>query len=703
MNASPLLLRARLVLSAVFLLSLGCAFPPVHATAQPGMPTGANYTDDMPSVDKVKATIQGSDPIDTAARQVAVFDELVSYIDRVHTNRDVRSPMLPAEGKLWGDYRGASYQITQDFTKSRPAADAQRFSQLEGHYSFDDTFMNAWPKQLIGGQASAALNNANAGLSASAKRMYDQQMQDLQQAQQAQQQAATVNGQPTTMSNDPTAVATRRCLELGGTTGGCMGGGLINGMIGLVTGGQGMEGITGPKRAGVVLSGAYTNTQPGASLNFSGDMASISSCGKLVPYDSKYTLSKTAGSLKVTLPASPSTVTLTMRPDGSLQGPGAITLNGQIIIGTHYVTTTRTGNCAPNCVTTTQEPIYGPATDRCTIGALAAPPPASPQSGNNSAVPQMGGMMGGIMDTLVGTMSATMTGSATLVNSLPGLRMQGKYTSSGLQFDFAGDAVTLDCGAAHVKSPYTVENASSSLIVHVQNSGGPFDLVVSSDNTLRGSGSTTVNGRLVSGMNGTDITYTPRSETCQIASYTPQMGAASTTTVAANASPTPISSAPAASPAVATATAAPVSAATASTGSMVLAITSSFPIAKNPLAGAIVKLMTDRFDNVLRKSGAPVPAGTTPGQALLAYVQACPPPGGCPGPAQIMHPYYVGTATFDSNGAATINASVPAGNYYILCTASGTTGGLVWDLPVTLKAGQRNAIQLSATNAELVK
>src|SRR6185437_11306146 len=230
-----------------------------------------------------------------------------------------------------------------------------------------------------------------------------------------------------------------------------------------------------------------------------------------------------------------------------------------------------------------------------------------------------------------------------------------------------------------------------------------FDLVVSSNNALRGAGSTTINGRLVSGMNGDNVTFVPHSETCQLGSYSPQSGAASTTTVAANASPTPISSASAVSPSISAAAAAPVSAATASTGPMSLAITSSFPIAKNPLAGAIVKLMTDRFDNVLRKTGAPVPAGTTPGQALAAYVQACPPPGGCPGPAQIMHPYYVGTATFDANGSTTINATVPAGNYYILCTASGTTGGLVWDLPVTLKSGQKNAIQLTATNAELVK
>lgn len=687
---APSSLRLHLVVFAAPLLACVCC-----ALAQPGMPTGANYTDDMPSVAKVESVIQGSDPTDTAARQVTVFDYLVTYIDRVHTNTNVRAPYTPGEAKLMGDYRGASAQITQDFPKSHTAAEVQTFNQLQGKYLFDDTFMSAWPKQLIGSQASAAIQNANAGLNASAQKMYNQQMQDLQQAQQAQQQTATVNGQAMSMSNDPTSVAIRRCLELGGSTGSCMGGGLIGGLISMVTGGEGLGSLTGPGRAGVVLSGGYSPNQAGASVTFSGNSGSINNCGKLAPDNTTYTLSKTAAALKVTLPVSPSPVILTMRSDGSLQGPGAITLNGQIVIGTHVVTTTRTGNCAPNCVTTTETPIYQAATDHCSVDTLAAPPPPPPPSANNSsASPLGGGLLGGVMDTLTGAMTATMPG-ASLVPSLPGLRMEGKYTSSGLLLDFAGDAVTIDCGQAHVKSPYTVENAPSSLIVHVQNPGGPFDLIVSSDNALRGPGSTTVNGKLVSGMNGTDITFTPHSETCQVGSYTPQTGSSSTTTVAANASPAPTPKAVTVTPATSTPLGTGGSA-------MTLSITSSFSVAQNPLAGRVVKLMTDRFDNVLRKAGAPVPAGTTPGQALQAYSSACPPPTGCPAPAQLMKPYYVGTATFDNKGSATLSAPVPPGSYYILCAAPDPKGGLVWDMPVTLKAGQNNTITLTTTNAELV-
>ncbi len=67
-----------------------------------------------------------------------------------------------------------------------------------------------------------------------------------------------------------------------------------------------------------------------------------------------------------------------------------------------------------------------------------------------------------------------------------------------------------------------------------------------------------------------------------------------------------------------------------------------------------------------------------------------------------MKPYYVGTATFDNKGSATLNAPVPPGSYYIFCAAPDPKGGLVWDVPVTVKAGQNNTITLTTTNAELV-
>ena len=87
----------------------------------------ADYTADMPSVDRVKAEIQGSDPNDTLARQVAVFTYLSAYIQRIKYNRTVRGPYTPGEERTMGAYTIASYQILQDYKKSHTPAEAEAF------------------------------------------------------------------------------------------------------------------------------------------------------------------------------------------------------------------------------------------------------------------------------------------------------------------------------------------------------------------------------------------------------------------------------------------------------------------------------------------------------------------------------------------------------------------------------------------------
>jgi len=697
MNVSPSLasLRSRLVVFAALL----CLSSTTRAFAQSA---SADYTTDLPSVQKIETQLQGTDPIDTAARQVAVLEYLQTYIQRIRDARQYNGPYTPGELQHRTDYAQAQYDLTQGFTKTHTADELKTFQQKEGNYSLNNAL--DWIKQLEGTQAAAAYGGAESSLAAT------QQAHVAQEQQQYQQDVAAQSAGDSGMSSDPTSIAARRCLELGGTNTACLGSSLMGGIISTFTGGAGLGALTGPGRAGVILSGNYgPSTGSGPSVTFSGDSASINNCGKLVPASLGYTLSKTAASLQVALANASSPLILTMRPDGSLNGPGLISMTGQIITGYQTVTSTQMINgaraaanqCNGPCQTVSQIPVYAPATDRCTISALAAPPPPPPPSSSGADASPMGGLLGGLMSAVATVAPA----------SLPGLRMEGKYFSSGgLILDFAGDAVTMDCGQAHIKAPYTVLNNPSSLTVQVQNSGGPFTLVVSSSNTLQGSGSTTVNGRLVSGMNGDNVTFVAHSESCPVATLAPQ-SSGSSISVATNASPAP-ASAPApvpassapmlASAAAPTATAA-APAAASSAGSMTLAIASSFPIAKNPLAGAIVKLMTARFDDALRKAGAPVPDGTTPGHALQAYVSSCPPPTGCPAAAALLKPYYVGTATFDSNGKATLSAPVAAGNYYILCAAQGTSGALVWDMPVTLKAGAGNTITLTALNAELVK
>lgn len=69
-------------------------------------------------------------------------------------------------------------------------------------------------------------------------------------------------------------------------------------------------------------------------------------------------------------------------------------------------------------------------------------------------------------------------------------------------------------------APYMVDNTPEGFVVRVQNSGGAFLLGIARDNTLRGSGSTAVNGQLVSSIHGDNVSFTPHSETCGIGTFT---------------------------------------------------------------------------------------------------------------------------------------------------------------------------------------
>jgi len=77
-------------------------------------------------------------------------------------------------------------------------------------------------------------------------------------------------------------------------------------------------------------------------------------------------------------------------------------------------------------------------------------------------------------------------------------------------------------------------------------------------------------------------------------------------------------------------------------------------------------------------------------------------PSGRPAAGKLTHPYYVGHTTLDENGKGILSAPIPPGSYYLFCSANTAKGAMVWDLPITLKAGD-NAKIVTAANAEIVK
>src|SRR5260370_36206036 len=108
-STAPFSFHRILVLCAA-LLCLTCSV--LAQTASP------DYTSDLPSVERVKAEIKGSDPTDTLARQVAVFTYLQSYVERIKYNRTVDGPYTPGEQRVRAAYSLAAYQMSQDYATS---------------------------------------------------------------------------------------------------------------------------------------------------------------------------------------------------------------------------------------------------------------------------------------------------------------------------------------------------------------------------------------------------------------------------------------------------------------------------------------------------------------------------------------------------------------------------------------------------------
>jgi hypothetical protein len=263
--------------------------------------------------------------------------------------------------------------------------------------------------------------------------------------------------------------------------------------------------LASSKFAGVTLNGWYRGGA-GLGLNFGPESFSLNGCGKLVPNGHPYTITKKPNQVLINVKSEPAAFVLSMKNDGSLSGPGPIDVKGQIIVGHRDIWMQEYQNNVPvpNRGYWTSEPIYAPKTERCTVGTLAQAPPVGPDK-----------------NPLTRDLTAAI--DVVMAAGPPGLRMSGQFTGpGGLALEFADDAVTLDCGPAHAKQPYTVENAPGQFQVTIKNGAAPFTLSVQPNGTLVGSGNAEVAGRVVTGSTENALTYATKNTRCPIGTLTPK-------------------------------------------------------------------------------------------------------------------------------------------------------------------------------------
>ena len=466
--------------------------------AEPGKSFNPPYLNEMPSIDLVRQEIQGKDPTDTMARQVAVFNKLPTVITRFMLADGKRYGLTPDEAKITSKYNLAAYELEQGYKKTHTAAEAQAFFQLHGRYELDTPLDREMHLKLF----SPAFLQQLGGADKTRNQAYQAHLDEERRA--SEQAKAGQNGM--FVRNDPGTLAARRCVELGGSDLECVGKGFWTGlmdMAGLDAGA--LSALGSAQFNGLIMNGSYQGTA-GLWLSFGPQSLSLNGCGKLVPNGHAYTIIKRPNQLLIKVGSDPTPFVLSMGNDGSLSGPGPIDVKGEIITGYRrvWMQEYRNGIAISGSGYWDSVPIYAPKTERCTIGSFAQTPPPPP-------------------DKNPLTRDITTAINSVMAAGPPGLRMSGHYVSQGgLAFEFADDAVTLDCGDAHVKQLYIVENAPSQILVNVKNGASPFTLTLQPNGSLTASGSAAVAGRVVSGATQNAITYAPKNASCALGAITPK-------------------------------------------------------------------------------------------------------------------------------------------------------------------------------------
>ncbi len=460
----------------------GCTVaPPPTSPAAPAAPAAAQttfnppYLKEFPTVDQIMAQIKGSSAQDTANRQLSAMHVFGQMIAAMAGPRVQQNQLTPDETRIITNY----FNAYNSFAKS-PASPQDSYPAQAG---FITTLFSTFSMPTV------------------------HQIWLTAQAQ-TQQQQTTANGQtPLAPTSDPGTLAARRCVELGGSMTQCMGTALSTGMQSLL--GVNLSAMTNPGISGrLIMFGAY-NAASGLHFTFSDGSVDIGGCGLMVQGGHNYVIQPSGRQYQIKIDNQPQPLLVTLGVSGKIAAPAVQQITGQKITGYFVETNLKTG-------ASTRTPQYGPDTESCKIGTLTPGPATAPDQGMiadlSGVISMMGSLFGGDTD-----------GSAPKQFLLaPGPRMAGTFTSGGgLKIQFQDAGAVIDCAQAHVSVQYDVSNQAGTATIAVKNGGTPFSLTLQSNGTLTGAGTATINGKLMTAMDGDgNPVLTPTSATCALGTLT---------------------------------------------------------------------------------------------------------------------------------------------------------------------------------------
>jgi hypothetical protein len=624
--------------------------------------TNPPYLSELPPVERVLRDITGSTADETAARRMGTFLQFKEMIEKMAGDRFYRRQLTADETRLIGVYYAAYWEIA----KTKP--EYQKFTGLKG-FDIDPK----WREELFTRYFSAAFKGKYENVEADyAQRRAARARADTQNMLQTRAEAAAaqqqMQGGGGGGGQNPGVRQLARCVASGRSESQCLSEGLVKdfrSMFGsLLPGGKGAP--TGLRISGVYSSGT------GVKLTF-WDEHVVLACGPLVADERAYSVDLKSNQLVIGVRTSPKVfellqgasqpVLLTMGPDGRLTGPGPTDITGRVQVGTR----TWTRHYDDGRVVPMSEPVYEKRIERCNVATLAL----------TGAAPAIGTVSEGI--SAVFTLLSGGEDTAGIKPAPPGLRLSGEYGSqSTFDLEFHPHAVVVGCGEAVVARSYTVQVQGGQLLVRVQHEPTPFTLSYQPNGTLVGSGTLSVNGRVIVGRNQDELAYAPKSATCAIGVIAP----AGQPQPAGNGSGAASSVTPA-----------------ASAGSAVLSLESGFPTlagSANPLAGKTFLLLDVSLESAVTSAGLKVPAGTPVAKAVgAACANGMSPECQLVGTAMNSHSKASGKA--DANGKLQF-AALPAGTYYLVGSASYNGLPILWNLKVELKPGA-NSVTLEQRTA----
>jgi len=574
-----------------------------------------------------------------------------------------------------------------------------------------------------------------------AAKAFQQKQQDTYNANVAksnqQMQAATQvsaygpSGQPL-KPKTPEEREMNRCVTSGRLASSCTGNSLLGAfgqMLSAVLPGADKGGPSaGPTMAGVFQGAGNWR------LDFI-DGGVLVNCSFLSPNQEFYSLNFKNGAAQLVIDTRPKPLVLTVRADGTIVGPGPVTIDGVVAGGstgggstpghteTHETTTHETINsnqagsaqASGSQVTSMGGGFYDSATTTKTStyvpGTYSAPQTTFVPRRTTCPALNLSSKGAGVgIQTMQTDLLKGMFGGDKGAPTPPGIRMHGIFAAStGFSAEFYPESVILGCGPDAARAyPYTVEAGGTGAIVKVNAPDHPLALALKADGSLDpgSTGAYQVHGRVVTGQDNNDnFTFAPMEQSCNLAVLTPAKaipsgGGTAATMVASNGVGAP-AAAGGGSPGVGGARATAgggLSSTQNPLGNATLSIVSGFPPqagVPNPLAGKPYTLLRESFATIVAKAGIAVPPGTSPYKAFgMACGNRTP---DCQKVVDAIKADSASAARGDANGSATFPGVQP-GTYYLMISSRYNNQNLVWGQPVQLKAGP-NSMTLNQQNA----